>query len=104
MILSNNSNLSIFHDAKMGIIDYDYINKSVYINLTLDSLSNKGKAVLTGVKVSFIQFQSSEPWGPGIYINKVDFKEKQGKQEITILLNSGDTFQLIAEHFELKQN
>ena len=104
MILSSNSNLSIFHDAKIGKIDFDYINKSVYLNLTLDNLSNKGKALLTVLKTSFIQFQSSEPWGPGIYISKVDLEEKQGNQEITILLNSGDTFQIIAEYFELKLN
>lgn len=102
MILSNNSNFSIFHDAKIGKIDYDYINKSVYIYLTLDNLSSKGEVLLTGLKVSFIQFKSMEPWGPGIYINNVDFEEKQVNKEITILLNSGDTFQIIAELFELK--
>ncbi len=104
MILSNNTNLSIFHDAKIGIIEYDYINKSIYIRLTLDCLSNKGKAVLTGQNLSLMYFQSLEPWGPGIYINKVDFEKKQVNQEITILLNSGDTFKITAESFELKQS
>lgn len=104
MILSCNTNLSIFHDAKVGIIEFDYINKTIYIRLTLDYLSNKGNAVLTGKNLSLMYFQSIQPWGPGIYINKVDFEKTQVNQEITILLNSGDTFKITADSFELKQS
>lgn len=114
MVISKNTNLSIFHDAEIGLVEYDYMHKTIHINLTLNcllafaslltlnGLSNNSKAVLTGLKTSHIYFQSLEPWGTGKYINQVEIDEKQENQEITIQFNSGDTFKIIAKSFELQ--
>lgn len=100
MVLSSIANFSIFHDARIGKIYYDYGLKSIVVDLLMDSSACNGQAVLKGSNVSYAQFQSSEPWGQGIYVESLEYKSNNESQEITILLNSGDSFHIIAKLFE----
>lgn len=103
MIISEKTDLNLFHDARVGMVNYDYANKSINIHLFLDSPtpSIKGEADLKATVVNSAQLGSSEPWGAGIYISEVKVEDKTKYKRLSVILNSGDTFVIDAQLFEL---
>ncbi|MDY0209167.1 MAG: hypothetical protein RBR48_03220 [Bacilli bacterium] len=103
MKISKETDLYLFHDAKVGVMYYDYINKSINFHIFLDSplKSIKGDAIIRITSIESVQLCSFEPWGKGIYITELNIEEKTKYSIMTILLNSGDTFIINARVFEL---
>jgi hypothetical protein len=90
-----------YHDAKLGIITYNYRNKSVSINLDMDSDNYKGPFVFVANEVSLIESKIIEPWGIGIYISKLVVINIDGLLEIAIQLNSGDIINIKCKKYSL---
>jgi hypothetical protein len=102
MVLKESTDLSIFHDAKIGDFKYEYSNNKLDLTLYFDSSHLKGESHLIAENVSFVQIDSKEPWGKGIYVNEVKILKKNDEMELSLLLNSGDRYVLHAELFLLK--
>ena len=102
MVLKEFTDLRIFHDAKIGDFKYEYNKKKLDLTLYFDFSYLKGESHLIAENVSFVQIDSKEPWGKGIYVNEVKILKKNGRMEFSLLLNSGDKYVLHAELFLLK--
>jgi hypothetical protein len=104
MKISKETDFKLFHDAKVGLLKYDYENKKIEFHLYLDSAfqPKKGEAIIKAAIVESLQIMSHEPWGKGIYISQLSVEEKNGHYIMIILLNSGATFVIDAKAFELE--
>ena len=104
MKISKETDFRLFHDSKVGLLNYDYDNKTIEFHLYLDSSfqSKKGEAIIKATIVESLQINSHEPWGKGIYISELSVEEKNGHFVMIFLLNSGDTFVIDAKAFELE--
>ncbi len=102
MILSEKTDLSFFHDSRVGEINYNYASKSLIFHLCLDSSSSIRREVELKANIVFsVELNSIEPWGPGIYINEVTLEDKIEFKRLSIIINSGDIFVIDANLFEI---
>lgn len=101
MNLRNMTDLELFHDAKIGVMSFDYLKKLAMLELFFDNPQKKGIFKLKVTNVYSMQIESYEPWGKGLYINEIKLDVGKEHNTITILINSGDTFIITAELFEI---
>jgi hypothetical protein len=97
------------HDAEVKDINCNYYDHFVQIPVVL----SKTRRELFFDEVRFMDVSLYEPWGAGMYINEITVKSESdmllkyaqnddSKLHFYILLNSGDSINVIASKAELK--
>lgn len=98
------------HDAEIREVICNYYDHIVQIPIII----SKGKSELFFREVLFVDMSIYEPWGAGMYVHELTAQNESNllrkyahnddsKLHFTILLNSGDSINVIASKVELKR-